>query len=115
MSTLHGVPEAPAGDSRGKRRTVTRSGSTAPSSGGKRGTTRKRPNAPSPDQPASERPHLPDQDTIEHMVAEAAYYLAERRSFAPGYEEEDWLAAKEQIAAQFRDALNPLNEDERPG
>jgi len=24
------------------------------------------------------------------MIAEAAYYLAEKRSFAPGFEEEDW-------------------------
>ena len=32
------------------------------------------------------------------MVAEAAYYLAERRGFAVGYENEDWLKAEQQVA-----------------
>jgi hypothetical protein len=31
------------------------------------------------------------------MVAVAAYYLAERRQFAPGGEEADWLLAEQQI------------------
>jgi hypothetical protein len=31
------------------------------------------------------------------MIAEAAYYLAERRGFAPGHELEDWLAAEAEI------------------
>jgi hypothetical protein len=31
------------------------------------------------------------------MIAEAAYYLAESRGFAPGYELEDWLAAETEI------------------
>jgi hypothetical protein len=31
------------------------------------------------------------------QIAEAAYYLAERRGFAAGGEVEDWLAAEEQI------------------
>ena len=30
-------------------------------------------------------------------VAEAAYYISERRGFAPGCELEDWLAAEAQI------------------
>lgn len=34
------------------------------------------------------------------MIAEAAYYLAQRRGFIPGYEEEDWLAAELQIDAE---------------
>ncbi len=33
----------------------------------------------------------------EEMVAVAAYYLAERRNFAPGGEEADWLLAERQI------------------
>ena len=32
------------------------------------------------------------------LVAEAAYYLAERRGFAVGYENEDWLTAEQQVA-----------------
>jgi len=42
------------------------------------------------------------------MVAEAAYYLAEKRAFAPGFEEQDWQAARDQIAAELRSARNPL-------
>ena len=30
-------------------------------------------------------------------IREAAYFLAEKRGFAPGYEMEDWLQAKAQI------------------
>lgn len=35
------------------------------------------------------------------MIQEAAYYLAEKRGFAPGHELEDWLRAKAQIMKQF--------------
>ncbi len=31
------------------------------------------------------------------LIAEAAYLRAERRGFAPGHEEEDWLAAEAEI------------------
>lgn len=33
------------------------------------------------------------------MIAEAAYFCAERRQFAPGFEVEDWLAAERAIDA----------------
>jgi hypothetical protein len=36
------------------------------------------------------------------MIAENAYYRAERRGFLPGYEEEDWLAAEAEIDGQAR-------------
>jgi hypothetical protein len=58
--------------------------------------------------PAAAAPEMPDQGTIDRMVAEAAYYLAEKRAFAPGYEEQDWQAAREQIEAELRAARNPL-------
>ena len=32
------------------------------------------------------------------MIAEAAYYCAERRGFTPGQELEDWIQAEAQIA-----------------
>jgi len=35
-----------------------------------------------------------------HRVQVAAYYLAERRGFAPGHELDDWLAAEEAIEAE---------------
>ena len=36
------------------------------------------------------------------MVAEAAYYLAEKRGFAPGKEIEDWLQAEAYVEALTR-------------
>lgn len=33
------------------------------------------------------------------MIAEAAYYRAEARSFAPGHEIEDWLQAEKDVDA----------------
>ena len=32
-----------------------------------------------------------------HLISEAAYFRAERRGFAPGYELEDWLLAETEI------------------
>ena len=32
-------------------------------------------------------------EDMHHVIAVAAYYLAERRNFEPGYEMEDWLNA----------------------
>jgi Protein of unknown function (DUF2934) len=37
------------------------------------------------------------QAEVKAMIAEAAYYLAEKRGFVPGYELEDWLKAEAQI------------------
>lgn len=31
------------------------------------------------------------------MIEEAAYFLAEKRGFAPGYELQDWLQAEAQL------------------
>jgi hypothetical protein len=36
------------------------------------------------------------------MIAEAAYYLAERRGFTPGGELQDWLDAEAQIETSLR-------------
>ncbi len=33
------------------------------------------------------------------QIAEAAYYKAEARGFAPGYELEDWLEAEQEVRA----------------
>jgi hypothetical protein len=57
---------------------------------------------------AAAAPQRPDQGAIDAMVAEAAYYLAEKRCFAPGFEEQDWQAARQQIEAQLRAARNPM-------
>ncbi len=39
------------------------------------------------------------QDQRRGMIAEAAYFHAEQRGFAPGGEVEDWLAAEEEVDA----------------
>jgi hypothetical protein len=46
--------------------------------------------------------HIPDEisqmhDANEIMIEEAAYFIAEKRGFHPGYELEDWLKAEAQI------------------
>ena len=50
-------------------------------------------NSPAPKQ------HL-SLDVLETMIAEAAYYKAEKRNFYPGYEIRDWLEAKREIIKQ---------------
>jgi hypothetical protein len=35
-------------------------------------------------------------------ISEAAYYRAERRGFAPGYEERDWLEAESEMDGEPR-------------
>lgn len=45
--------------------------------------------------PFAAPPVTPEQREL--MIAEAAYYLAQRRGFAPGSELEDWLAAESEI------------------
>jgi hypothetical protein len=46
-------------------------------------------------------PILPESATIievrRKMIAEAAYYLAAQRGFAPGHELDDWLAAESAV------------------
>lgn len=58
-------------------------------------TTNPPPNALPPAAGSDEHPRKP-------MVAEAAYYLAEKRGFAPGREFEDWLQAEDAIEALTR-------------
>jgi hypothetical protein len=42
------------------------------------------------------------EDVRRGMIAEAAYLRAERRGFASGYEEEDWLAAEAEVDALLK-------------
>jgi hypothetical protein len=42
------------------------------------------------------------------MIAQAAYYLAERRGFDPGRELEDWLAAEQAIDAELLAGHTPV-------
>lgn len=51
------------------------------------------------EEPSFENPtkNAPDPNEYQHMVAEAAYYKAEKRGFAPGDDQEDWLEAEQEI------------------
>jgi hypothetical protein len=42
-------------------------------------------------------------DSREARIAEAAYWRAERRGFAPGHELDDWLHAEREVDAQRND------------
>lgn len=55
---------------------------------------------------------IPEEEIImeeqtKSMIEEAAYYLAEKRGFVPGYEMEDWLEAKKQIEDQLLQLYKP--------
>jgi hypothetical protein len=60
-----------------------------------------------PELPVHAAPPLaePGEPVSKAMVAEAAYYRAERRGFAPGMELEDWLEAEKEIEALTRAAV----------
>ncbi len=112
MSTPHESLKGRAGSDRvKKRRAVRLAGSAKPASARVTGSVsakdRADPIRPNP----ARKPQWPDQHTLECMVAEAAYYLAEKRNFAPGHEEADWLAATEQITAQLRRGHTPVRKD----
>ena len=65
---------------------------------------RDRPKAQAPEQGivAAHLRETLDPERRRAMVAEAAYFYAERRGFEPGHEMEDWLAAEGQIDATLR-------------
>ena len=43
---------------------------------------------------------------LEPMIAEAAYFRAEKRGFVPGFEMFDWLAAEREIEERMNGARN---------
>lgn len=46
-----------------------------------------------------EKPAAPSQEERQRWIATAAYHRAEKRGFAPGYEEQDWFDAEAEIDA----------------
>ena len=52
-----------------------------------------------PKAPAKKKPSLAEERAW--SVANAAYYLAEKRGFAPGRDLEDWFEAEKAIEARF--------------
>ena len=54
--------------------------------------------------PKQTTPALPSLER-QLRIAQAAYYIAERREFAPGNELEDWLQAEAEVEAREAGAL----------
>ena len=42
---------------------------------------------------------IPSEREIRRMIEEAAYYKAEQRNFAPGFEDLDWFEAEKEISS----------------
>ena len=51
------------------------------------------------EEPISTDPYITEVSSEEkyQLIAEAAYFRSEKRSFTPGYELEDWLAAEAEV------------------
>jgi len=49
-----------------------------------------------PAKPAAPQKPKPAGD-LTRLIAEAAYYRAEQRGFAPGHELDDWIAAEDEV------------------
>lgn len=82
-----------------------KSTTSKPSKGGARGVP-----STSPQKPDSllENPATPlSAEARRHMIAEAAFYLAERRGFAGGSDLEDWLLAERQVDAALSAEASP--------
>jgi hypothetical protein len=45
----------------------------------------------------NERRDAPLSDDLRQEIEKAAYYRAQARGFAPGYEEQDWLEAEKEV------------------
>ncbi len=55
--------------------------------------------------PRNSAPTVPYTDIDrDKWIAEAAYYRAEKRGFAPGYALEDWLAAEAMVDFELKQA-----------
>ena len=55
-----------------------------------------------------------DEAARHEMIAQAAYFLAERRGFAVGCELDDWLCAKAEIEAKYQPDANGNRSREDP-
>ena len=53
--------------------------------------------------PATEA-EVPSAREIYELIAEAAYYRAEKRGFTPGLEADDWLQAETEVMERLRAA-----------
>ena len=57
-----------------------------------------------PARPAQPSPSFVGPEQRAALIAEAAFFRAEKRGFAPGHEVEDWLAAESEVDAKLMSA-----------
>jgi hypothetical protein len=86
-----------------------RPGSTPGTDGRRNGTTSRPQGTPTGTPPpvANTVSHLPsegDREVRRRRIAEAAYYRAERRGFAPGADVDDWLEAEREVEDVKKDS-----------
>jgi hypothetical protein len=48
-----------------------------------------------------------DEEAKHRLIADIAYFAAERRGFSPGYELEDWLQAEQEVEASMEPIGSP--------
>jgi Protein of unknown function (DUF2934) len=60
--------------------------------------------APAANEPLPERPVLPSAAELYELIAEAAYYRAQKRGFTPGLEAQDWVDAEAEVMERVRKA-----------
>ena len=53
-------------------------------------------------EPQAARPSMPSAAELYELIAEAAYYRAQKRGFTPGAEAEDWLHAETEVMERVR-------------
>ena len=56
-------------------------------------------------EPQAPRPSMPSAAELYEMIAEAAYFRAQKRGFTPGAEAEDWLHAETEVMERVRKAF----------
>src|SRR3954468_23657481 len=59
-------------------------------------------NEPQANKPRSVQLAMPSAAELYEMIAEAAYYRAQKRGFTPGLEAQDWQAAEAEVMERVR-------------
>lgn len=57
-------------------------------------------------EPQAPRPGMPSAAELYEMIAEAAYFRAQKRGFTPGLEAQDWHDAEAEVMERMRKQFN---------
>ena len=67
----------------------------------RRATPKTAPRTPKPSALAGQARADVSPDELRQLIAEAAYYRAKQRGFAPGHELEDWIEAEAEVIGRL--------------